>query len=56
MCGGMIEQHPVLEWRWLLEDMLRLKWNEMMVKDKLIWIGGLAIECAEKFMDATKVQ
>jgi hypothetical protein len=26
MCGGMIEQHPELEWRWLLEDMVKLEW------------------------------
>lgn len=47
MCGGMIEQHPELVWRWLLEDILMVGSYEMIVEDKLMQSNGQAMQCAE---------
>lgn len=43
MCGGMIEQHPELEWRWLLEDILMVESYEMIAEDKWMQSNGEAM-------------
>ena len=50
MCGGMIEQHPELEWRWLLEDISRVELFGMIVGDKLMPLDSPETECTEEMI------